>query len=121
MSDRGSISLKLGLAKLVIRMRHVPIRFVGCLILCLAGFANHTFVGPSSVFGEDAKSQTSAPPKIDHILLEVSNLTASIAFYRDFLGLRLKSWSIGFVRLESGKNRARATNAKDWECILISR
>lgn len=83
-------------------MRQVPTRFLCCLIFCFAGYASYVFVGPISVFGEDTKSQASAPPKIDHILLEVSNLTASIAFYRDFLGLHLKSRAFGFAMLESG-------------------
>jgi catechol-2,3-dioxygenase len=83
-------------------MRQVPTRFLCCLIFCLAGHASYVIVGPISVFGEDTKSQASAPPKIDHILLEVSNLTASIAFYRDFLGLHLKSRTFGFAMLESG-------------------
>jgi len=53
-------------------MHQVPTRFLCCLIFCFAGYASYVFVGPISVFGEDTKSQASAPPKIDHILLEVS-------------------------------------------------
>jgi lactoylglutathione lyase len=44
----------------------------------------------------------SGPPKIDHILLEVSDLKKSIAFYQDLLGLEIKSQSKDFVMLESG-------------------
>jgi len=83
-------------------MPQVPIRSLGRMILCLAGCASYIFVGPIAVFGEDTKSQASPPPKIDHILLEVSNLAASIRFYRDFLGLHLKSRIFGFAMLESG-------------------
>jgi catechol 2,3-dioxygenase-like lactoylglutathione lyase family enzyme len=83
-------------------MSQVPIRSLGRLILCLAGYASHIFVGPIAVFGEDTKSHAAPPPKIDHILLEVSNLAASIRFYRDFLGLHLKSRIFGFAMLESG-------------------
>jgi catechol-2,3-dioxygenase len=83
-------------------MSQDPIRFLGRLILCLAGCASYVFVGPISVFGEYTKSHASPPPKIDHILLEVSNLAVSIRFYRDFLGLHLKSRIFGFAMLESG-------------------
>jgi len=83
-------------------MSQVPIRSLGRLILCLAGYANYVFVGPLSVFGQEAKSPASTLTEIDHILLEVSNLNASIKFYRDFLGLHLKSRFGGFARLESG-------------------
>jgi hypothetical protein len=118
----------------VILMRHNPIHFIRCLILCLAGYAIYVFLAPITVFGEEPKSQVPATPKIDHILLEVSNLTASIAFYRDFLGLRLKSQSDWFVMLESDNvgvflrnsrwdlgNRAGAGNSWGLGCILISR
>jgi hypothetical protein len=55
-------------------MSQVLIRSLGRLILCLAGYASYIFVGPIAVFGKDTKSQASPPAKIDHILLEVSNL-----------------------------------------------
>jgi catechol-2,3-dioxygenase len=74
-------------------MRHNPIHFIRCLIPCLAGYAICVPLAPFTLLGEDTKSQAPAIPKIDHILLEVSNLNVSIAFYRDFLGLRLKSQS----------------------------
>ena len=51
----------------------------------------------------------SGPPKIDHILVEVADLEKSIAFYRDFLGLEIKSQSKNFAMLESGK---RPTNTR---------
>jgi hypothetical protein len=55
-------------------------------------------------------------PKIDHILVEVSDLKASIAFYRDFLGLRLKSQSDWFVMLESDNVGVFLRNSRwDWE------
>jgi catechol 2,3-dioxygenase-like lactoylglutathione lyase family enzyme len=83
-------------------MRHKPIHFVRCLILCLAGYAIYISRASVTVYGEEPASQAPAAPKIDHILLEVSNLTASIAFYRDFVGLHLKSRTFGFAMLESG-------------------
>jgi catechol 2,3-dioxygenase-like lactoylglutathione lyase family enzyme len=47
-----------------------------------------------------AATTPGAPPRIDHILLEVSNMEASIAFYRDMMGLRPKSLSVNFSTLE---------------------
>jgi catechol-2,3-dioxygenase len=68
-------------------MRCNPIHFIRCSILCLAGYACYIPLAPVTVFGEEPVSQAPAPPKIDHILLEVSDLTASIKFYRDSLVL----------------------------------
>jgi len=97
-------------------MRHFIVRFIRCLILCLAGYANNIFGSPASGFGEDTKSPVCTTLKVDHILLEVSNLTASIAFYRDFLGLRLKSQSKDFVTLESDNVGVFLWSGRwDWE------
>jgi catechol 2,3-dioxygenase-like lactoylglutathione lyase family enzyme len=97
-------------------MRHNPIHFIRCLILCLAGYAFYIPFAPVTVFGKEPESQAHATPKIDHILLEVSNLTASIAFYRDFVGLRLKSQSDWFVMLESNNVGVFLRNSRwDWE------
>jgi Glyoxalase/Bleomycin resistance protein/Dioxygenase superfamily len=93
--------VRVGITNPVILMRHNPIHFTRCLIPCLAGYAICVPLAPFTLLGEDTKSQAAAMPKIDHILLEVSNLNASIAFYRDFLGLRLKSQSDWLVMLES--------------------
>ena len=54
------------------------------------------------LFAAVASAQEQAPPKIDHILLEVGDLEKSIAFYHDFLGLQIKSQSKDFAMLESG-------------------
>ena len=84
-------------------MRHHPNHWIRFLLFGLAGYAIYLSLSPVALFGEEPTSQVAAPPKIDHILLEVSDLNASIAFYRDFLGLRLKSQSDWFVTLESTK------------------
>ena len=97
-------------------MRRITIRFFYCLTLCLAAYSSYVFLNPVSVFGADAESPVDTAPKIDHILLEVSNLDASIAFYRDILGLRPKSRSGDFVMLESGNVGVFLWNARwDWE------
>jgi len=41
-------------------------------------------------------------PRVDHIRIEVSNMNASLAFYRDMIGLRVKSVSPEFSWLEAG-------------------
>src|SRR5713101_4287745 len=53
-------------------------------------------------FALTVAAQETKPPKIDHILLEVTDLKNSIAFYHDFLGLEIKSQSKDFVMLQSG-------------------
>lgn len=97
-------------------MRRHPTQRVRCLMLGAASCALYIAFAPSTVFGEQPTSETSSPPKIDHILLEVSDLNASIAFYRDFVGLRLKSKSDWFVMLESGNVGVFLRNSRwDWE------
>lgn len=49
-----------------------------------------------------ARAQDQLPPKIDHILLEVTDLNKSMAFYHDLLGLEIKSQSRMFAMLQSG-------------------
>lgn len=95
-------------------MRH-PFHFIRSLMLGLTAWAICLPLAPTTAFGDEQKAQA-LPPKIDHILLEVSNLKASIAFYRDFLGLRLKSQSDWFVMLESGNVGVFLRNSRwDWE------
>src|SRR6266566_8519206 len=48
-----------------------------------------------------ASAQEPSPPKIDHILLEVTDLEKSIVFYHDLLGLEIKSQSKNFAMLQS--------------------
>jgi catechol 2,3-dioxygenase-like lactoylglutathione lyase family enzyme len=55
-----------------------------------------------AVFAFAARTQKPSPPKIDHILLEVTDLDKSIAFYHDLLGLEVKSQSRIFAMLHSG-------------------
>jgi catechol 2,3-dioxygenase-like lactoylglutathione lyase family enzyme len=97
-------------------MQRDLISFIRCSILGLAGWVTCTTLSPVNAFGDEQGAQPATPPKIDHILLEVTNLKASIAFYRDFLGLRLKSQSDWFVMLESGNVGVFLRNSRwDWE------
>src|SRR5438093_3190722 len=58
----------------------------------------------------------SGPPKIDHILVEVADLEKSIAFYRDFLGLEIRSQSKNFAMLESANVGVfLSTTHWDWD------
>jgi Glyoxalase/Bleomycin resistance protein/Dioxygenase superfamily len=84
-----------------ISVRQITVRFIRCSILGLAGYTGYIILNLTAVFGADAEAPPDTAPKVDHILPEVSNLDASIAFYRDILGLRLKSRSHDFVMLQS--------------------
>jgi hypothetical protein len=50
-----------------ISMRQIAIRFLCCLILCLAGYTSYIFLNPASVFGADTESSVDTPPRVDHI------------------------------------------------------
>jgi predicted enzyme related to lactoylglutathione lyase len=63
-----------------------------------------------------ANSADAARPKIDHILLEVSDLKASVAFYRDIIGLKVKSEPGDFVTLEAANIGVFLWSKRwDWE------
>jgi lactoylglutathione lyase len=97
-------------------MCQITIRSLHYLIFCVAWFASYIFLNPASAFGADIESPMDTAPKVDHILLEVSNLDGSIAFYRDILGLRLKSRSHDFVMLDSDNVGIFLWSARwDWE------
>lgn len=53
-------------------------------------------------------------PAVDHILLEVSDMKASISFYRDMIGLQIKSDRGDFVKLEA-KNIGVSLWSKHWD------
>lgn len=56
------------------------------------------------------------PPPVDHILLEVSNLKASLVFYHDLLGLPIKSNDRHFAMLQAGNMRVALWDKRwDWE------
>jgi catechol 2,3-dioxygenase-like lactoylglutathione lyase family enzyme len=61
-------------------------------------------------------AQEKPRPKIDHILLEVADLNKSIAFYRDLIGLEVKSQSKDFAMLQSGNVGVFLSNTHwDWD------
>ncbi len=80
--------------------KHLGLTTAAVFSLCLA-------VGAILLYTDCAKSQVTdattvnGPPRVDHILLDVSKMDASIAFYRDMIGLRPKSLSSSFSILEA--------------------
>ena len=62
-----------------------------------------------------------SPPDIHHILLEVKDIGRSVPFYRDLLGLTLKSQSKDFATLEAGNMGVfLRTWSWDWEATQKS-
>lgn len=56
------------------------------------------------------------PPTVDHILLEVSDMKASLAFYHGLLGLPIKSNDDHFAMLQTGNLRVALWDKRwDWE------
>ena len=45
--------------------------------------------------------------KVDYVMVNVSDMRRSVAFYRDTLGLRLKFESPGWSEFETGERRSR--------------
>jgi len=61
-----------------------------------------------------------SPPPVDHILLEVSDLNASIAFYRDFFWLQVTSNDGHFAMLDAGNTRIALWDKRwDWEAPRV--
>lgn len=64
-------------------------------LIALSLWALPVYPGPAA--GETAIE----PPLLHHILIEVTDLKASIRFYHDYLGLKIGSVSGDFAQLES--------------------
>jgi lactoylglutathione lyase len=85
-------------------MRTKTLLIISGLAFLLAGCAGN------------AKSPAGNLPAVDHILLEVSDMNASITFYRDFLGLPVKSNDGHFAMLQAGNMRVALWDKRwDWE------
>jgi predicted enzyme related to lactoylglutathione lyase len=74
----------------------VTIGFVAALLILVASPGQVCSAQADSVLGKAA-----ARPVLHHILIEVADITKSLKFYRDCLGLSLTSQANGFVTLES--------------------
>jgi predicted enzyme related to lactoylglutathione lyase len=59
------------------------------------------FLWSATVTTAEMKDSSPAPPAVHHILLEVSNVQASIKFYRNVMGLQPKSLGNSFSTLEA--------------------
>lgn len=91
-----------------IRLKQVGL-FLVVVLNSMSGFA-----------AEEIVSQP-PPPSVHHILLEVADLKASISFYRDLIGLHLKSQSGDFVTLESANIGVYLWSKRwDWEAPRAS-
>ena len=65
---------------------------------------------------ENTKPPAGNLPSVDHILLEVSDINASIAFYHNFMGLPVESDNGHFVMLAAGNMRIALWDKRwDWE------
>ena len=69
-------------------------RTLAFLVLVASAFAVTAGAG-------QVKNSQPAPPAVHHILLEVSNMQASLKFYRDVMGLRPNSLGKTFSTLET--------------------
>lgn len=74
---------------------------------------------PAPVEAREGKQESpaaSSAPSIHHILLEVADLERSVAFYRDRMGLKVKSQSSEFATLESANVGVYLWSKRwDWE------
>lgn len=60
-----------------------------------------------SLAGCAQRMDNTRPPRVDHILLEISNMKESISFYHDLMGLQVNSDRDDFVTLEANGFRNR--------------
>lgn len=90
-------------------MRHQGLLLVTLLTLvCVSGCARDT-------------TSAKGAPAVDHILLEVADLKASIAFYHDLLALPVKSNDGHFAMLQAGNmSVALWDKRQDWEAPRAS-
>jgi catechol 2,3-dioxygenase-like lactoylglutathione lyase family enzyme len=71
---------------------------------------------PAQTKREAEPATKDRPPRVDHILLEVADMQASLAFYRDQMGLRPKSLNAGFSTLEGADVDVYLSSSRwDWE------
>jgi catechol 2,3-dioxygenase-like lactoylglutathione lyase family enzyme len=88
----------------------IPLKLKPARLLLVA-----LFVSMSGSRAEEITSQQSTP-SVHHILFEVSDLKASIAFYRDLMGLHLISQSRDFATLEASNVGVYLWSKQwDWE------
>ncbi len=84
------------------------------LFVLLVG-ALFTFLGctPKIDFGTEKASSPGAVTGMDHVLLTVSDMSRSVEFYRDVLGMRTEYRSLHFAMLRAG-NYGVALSTRPW-------
>jgi glutathione S-transferase fosA5 len=94
--------------------RRSPMRltcgFFASLVAALLGFASCT---PMIDFGTPNVSSPGGVTGMDHILLTVSDMSRSVAFYRDVMGMRMEYRSLHFAMLRAG-NYGVALSSRPW-------
>ncbi len=63
-----------------------------------------------------ATGRAGGPPRVDHLRIEVTNMQASVAFYRDLIGLRPRSVTADFSVLEAA-NLGIFLSASPWPWV----
>ncbi len=92
-------------------------RSVPLIAICLAlgtALGWLVFGGQCLRSNVQAAATVSDPPRVHHILLEVANMEASIAFYRDMMGFRPKSLTDNFSTL-GGANVDIYLSTSPWD------
>jgi hypothetical protein len=84
--------------------------FFASLVAALLGFASCT---PMIDFGTPNVSSPGGVTGMDHILLTVSDISRSVAFYRDVMGMRMEYRSLHFAMLRAG-NYGVALSSRPW-------
>lgn len=85
-------------------------RLVAVCALVLNGLG---CAAPAIDFGASSTAAPGAVTGMDHILLTVADMSRSIRFYRDVMGMRVESRSLHFAMLRAG-NCGVALSTRPW-------
>ncbi len=82
-------------------------------VLLVGVFVSVPGCAPTIDFGTGSVSSPGAVTGMDHILLTVSDMSRSVEFYRDVLGMRMEYRSLHFAMLRAG-NYGVALSTRPW-------
>ena len=85
----------------------------GCLVLFVGVLLSLPGCTPRIDFGTEDASSPGAVTGMDHILLTVSDMSRSVEFYRDVLGMRVEYRWLHFTLLRAG-NYGVALSTRPW-------